>query len=91
MVGATTKTEILLRNREVAVNRGIVKRVGIRGHRIDDSEANKGNFLESLKNRFEKNQLLLEAFTLFAPSRFQQLVKNFKTSHDLQACLNTYL
>ena len=58
MVGATTKTEILLRNREVAVNRGIVKRFGIRGHRIDDSEANKGNFLESLRNRFEKNQPL---------------------------------
>ena len=57
------KTEILLRKREVAANRSIMKRVidtvvylgkqglAFRGHReslIDDSEANKGNFLESL-------------------------------------------
>ncbi|CAB4011432.1 zinc finger MYM-type 1-like [Paramuricea clavata] len=46
--------------------------------------------LNSLKNRFEKNQPLLQAFSLFAPSRFPQLVKNFKTAHDLQACLNTF-
>ena len=43
-----------------------------------------------MKNRFEKNQPLLQAFSLFAPSRFPQLVKNFKTAHDLQACLNTF-
>ena len=57
------KTEILLRKREVAANRSIMKRVidtvvylgkqglAFRGHReslIDDSEAYKGNFLESL-------------------------------------------
>ena len=46
--------------------------------------------LNSLKNRFEKNQPLLQAFSLFAPSHFPQLVKNFKTAHDLQACLNTF-
>ena len=46
--------------------------------------------INSLKNRFEKNQPLLQAFSLFAPSRFPQLVKNFKTAHDLQACLNTF-
>jgi hypothetical protein len=46
--------------------------------------------LNSLKNRFEKNQPLLQAFSLFAPSRFPQLVKNFKTAHDLQACLNPF-
>ena len=47
--------------------------------------------INSLKNQFEKNQPLLQAFSLFAPSRFPQLVKNFKTAHDLQACLNTFL
>ena len=46
--------------------------------------------INSLRNRFEKNQPLLQAFSLFAPSRFPQLVKNFKTAHDLQACLNTF-
>ena len=46
--------------------------------------------INSLKNRFKKNQPLLQAFSLFAPSRFPQLVKNFKTAHDLQACLNTF-
>ena len=46
--------------------------------------------INSLKNRFEKNQPLLQAFSLFAPSRFPQLVKNFETAHDLQACLNTF-
>ena len=46
--------------------------------------------INSLKNRFEKNQPLLQAFSLFASSRFPQLVKNFKTAHDLQACLNTF-
>ena len=77
MVGATRKTEIFGRNREVALNSGIMKRVGgtvvhlekqgstFRGHLIDDSEAHKGNFLESLKNQFEKNQPLRQAFTLF--------------------------
>ena len=43
-----------------------------------------------MKNWFEKNQPLLQAFSLFAPSRFPQLVKNFKTAHDLQACFNTF-
>ena len=43
-----------------------------------------------LKNRFEKNQPLLQAFSLFAPHRFPQLVKSFKTVHDLQACLKTF-
>ena len=46
--------------------------------------------LNSLKNRFEKKQPLLQAFSLFAPSHFSQLVKYFKTAHDLQACLNTF-
>ena len=46
--------------------------------------------INSLKNRFEKNQPLLQAFSLFAPSRFPQLVKNFKTAHDLQARFNTF-
>ena len=46
--------------------------------------------VNSLRNRFEKNQPLLQAFSLFAPSRFQELVKNFKTAHDLQACLDTF-
>ena len=46
--------------------------------------------INSLKSRFEKNQPLLQKFSLFAPSRFPQLVKNFKTAHDLQACLNTF-
>ena len=46
--------------------------------------------INSLQNWFEKNQPLLQAFSLFAPSRFPQLVKNFKTAHDLQACLNTF-
>ena len=46
--------------------------------------------INSLKSRFEKNHPLLQAFSLFAPSRFPQLVKNFKTAHDLQACLNTF-
>ena len=43
-----------------------------------------------LKNRFEKNQPLLKEFSLFAPSRSAQLVKNFKIAHDLQACPNTF-
>ena len=42
--------------------------------------------INSLKNRFEKNQQLLQAFSLFAPSRFLQLVKNFKTAHDDGDC-----
>lgn len=46
--------------------------------------------LNSMKNRFEKNQPLLKAFSLFSPSRFPELVKKFKTAHDLQACLNTF-
>ena len=47
--------------------------------------------INSLKNRFEKNQPLLQAFSLFAPSRFPQLVKNLiKTAHDLQARFNTF-
>ena len=46
--------------------------------------------LNSLKKRFEKKQPLLQTFSLFAPSDFSQLVKNFKTAHDLQACLNTF-
>ena len=46
--------------------------------------------LNSLKNRFEKNRPLLQAFLLFAPSRFPELVTNFKTAHDLQACLNSF-
>ena len=44
--------------------------------------------INSLKNPFEKNQPLLQAFS-FAPSCLPQLVKNFKTAYDLQACLNT--
>ena len=46
--------------------------------------------INSLTNRFEKNQPFLQAFSLFAPSCFLQLVKNFKTAHDLQVCLNTF-
>ena len=46
--------------------------------------------VNSLRNWFQKNQPLLQAFSLFAPSRFQELVKNFKTAHDLQVCLNTF-
>ena len=46
--------------------------------------------LNSIKNRFEKNEPLLKAFSLFAPSRFPELVKNIETAHDLQACLNTF-
>ena len=42
--------------------------------------------INSLKNRFEKNQ----PFSMFAPSRFPQLVKIFKTAHDLQARFNTF-
>ena len=41
--------------------------------------------INSLKNRFETNQPLLQAFSLFAPSRFPQLVKNFKTAHEVCA------
>ena len=46
--------------------------------------------LNSLKSCFKKKQQLLQAFSLFAPSHFPLLVKNFKTAHDLQACLNTF-
>ena len=46
--------------------------------------------LNSLKNRFEKNQALVQAFSLFASSDFPQRAKNFKTAHDLPACLNTF-
>ena len=88
------KTEIFGRNREVAINKGIMKRVvgtvvhlekeglAFRGHLIDDSEANKGNFLESLKNQYEKNQPLLQAFTLFD--------EEFQNCTYLQAYLNSF-
>ena len=96
MVGATRDIEIFGRNREVAINRGIMKCVvgtvvhlekqelTFRGHLIDDSEANKGNFLESLKNQYEENQPLLQAFTLFG-EEFQNCTCTY-----LQACFNTF-
>ena len=46
--------------------------------------------INSMKDRFEKNQPLLQAFSLFAPSRFPELVRNFKTAHDLQPSLITF-
>ena len=50
-----------------------------------------GTSLElTMKPRLEKSQPLLRAFCLFAPTRFSKLVKNFRTTHDLQPCLNTF-
>ena len=46
--------------------------------------------LNSFKNLFEKNRPFLLAFSLFVPSRFPELVMNFKTAHDLHACLNSF-
>ena len=46
--------------------------------------------LRSMKYWIEKNQPLLKPFSLFAPSGFSKLVKNFKTAHDLLPCLSTF-
>ena len=46
--------------------------------------------LSSMQLRFEKNKPLFKAFSLFTPTHFYELVKNFKTAHNLQPCLNTF-
>ena len=43
-----------------------------------------------MKHRFEKYQPLLIAFSVYAASRFSEVVRNFKTAHDLQPRLNTF-
>ena len=46
--------------------------------------------INSMKDLFKKDQPLLQAFSLFAPSRFPELVRNFKATHDLQPSLITF-
>ena len=41
--------------------------------------------VNSMKNRFEKNQPLLKSIALFAPSQFSELQRKFKTSNELQS------
>ena len=41
--------------------------------------------MNSMKNRFKKNQLLLKSIASFAPSQFSELQRKFKTSNELQS------
>ena len=41
--------------------------------------------VNSMKNRFKKNQLLLKSIALFAPRKFSELQRKFKTSNELQS------
>ena len=43
-----------------------------------------------MKHRFEKTTQSVTQSVYFVPSRFSELVKNFKTAHDLQTCVNTF-
>ena len=46
--------------------------------------------VNSLKNRFQKNQPLLEAFSMFCPSRFHALRDRFKMSRELRASISSF-
>ena len=43
-----------------------------------------------IKDRFKKSQPLLEAFSLFAPSRFPHLLRQYKAPRDLQKALGGF-